>query len=801
MLRKRLATSMCFAAALALLGPAVPAHASLATLKGACQPRDAAGPNSPRGFSLPYVFCDDGVPPTGGTMPNEGAQAALAVPERYGGDGYTGLPPKATPEAGSGADANGDIALDADVSLPDPAAHPRPAGGYPLVVLMHTCCAGDKTAWEAPGVDAAGEGWHYNNAWFAARGYGVLTYTSRGFVNASGRGSTGVSELDSRQYEVNDMQDLVCQLAGDPFFGVDPHRVVVTGGSYGGGLAWMALTDPSWNCATTGRRDIQATLAAIAPKYGWTDLLYSLVSNGSQPANRLPPTDPAAASSRDPFGYPRQSILAALYATGRAGQPPSGSHLTFPSSIDSAEACLMSTDPYQQNPLCGGVFGGLIDDFLRDRSAYYQNEFFARLARGAVAPVPVFSVGSLDSPLFSQVEHRRMVDRLLSIDPGYPVQEYYGDLGDFTQSKAKEWGDLCGADRHVCTLADYRGANLNASPSGLVAAGVNSRLNAFIDYYARPPGDPHAPTPRFDATAALEVCPANATSERPADEPGPRFTASTFSQLAPHTLTLRAPGQQTTTSKVAANPHAASEDPVANFVANAARCPVETTPAGPGVATYDLPVLGGNVVMIGRPRLTVPHTGAGAGIQLNARLYDVLPDGRQVLVDRGGTLVSDPAGTTRFDLNGNAWLFPGGDRVRVELAQDDSPYVKASNQPSTLTLDGLQVDLPVRGSTNGTGSAAPHALRPGGRCTSRRRVPVHIRAPDHQRLRSARVTVDGKRIPVHRQGRGLVAVLDLGGRPAGPVRVRIRARTTGGRLVRRTRTYRLCAPGRRRRRR
>ena len=686
--------SLACVLALVVLAPAA-AHADMASLKGACKQQDAADGDVSNGALLPFVLCDDGVPPTGGTTPNEGAVNAIPVPERYAG--YAGLPAKATPDPGSGADSAGDIALDADVSLPDPSVNPVPVDGYPLIVLMHTCCAGDKRNFEASTIDAPGETWHYSNAWFAARGYVVLTYTSRGFVDGAGHGSTGQMQLDSRRYEVNDLQDLACRIAGDPFFHVDPRKVVVSGGSYGAGLAWMAVTDPTWGCDTTGRPDLRMRLAAVAPRYGWSDLLYSLVPNGTHTRDQLPPTDPALASTRNPFGFPRRSVVSALFATGSAGQPPSGSHTTFPPAISEAAACLGSTDPYELNPLCSGFFGTVIDQVLSDSSPYYQNDFFNGLARGTVKPVPVFSAGSSSSPLFSQVEHREMVDRLRSVVPRYPVQEYYGDYGDFTQDKAKEWGDLCGADHHVCTLADYPAGNLNADPPTLYGSGVTSRLNRFIDRFARPPGDPSAPTPAFDTTVSLQVCPANASPAFPADEPGQRFTASTFAQLAPSTLRLTASGSQTTANAAAPNPHAASSDPIAN-IANGSHCPVETTPAGPGVATYDFAPLPADATMIGRTRVSVPYTAAAGsqGLELNARLYDVFPDGRAVLVDRGGLRLTQTSGTAVFDLNGNAWRFAQGHRLRIELAQDDDPYVARSTLPSTLTLSGAMLQIPVR---------------------------------------------------------------------------------------------------------
>jgi predicted acyl esterase len=161
-------------------------------------------------------------------------------------------------------------------------------------------------------------------------------------------------------------------------------------------------------------------------------------------------------------------------------------------------------------------------------------------------------------------------------------------------------------------------------------------------------------------------------------------------------LTFGASGAQTTVNAVAPNPHAASADPIANSVNNGGNCPVDSTPAGAGVAVYDFPPLQQDVTMLGRTRVTVPHVGTGSGIQLNARLYELLPSGDQVLADRGGIRIVDPNAPTTFDLNGNAWRFRKGDRLRIELAQDDAPYMKRSSQPSTMTLAGVTVQMPVR---------------------------------------------------------------------------------------------------------
>ena len=95
---------------------------------------------------------------------------------------------------------------------------------------------------------------------------------------------------------------------------------------------------------------------------------------------------------------------------------------------------------------------------------------------------------------------------------------------------------------------------------------------------------------------------------------------------------------------------------------------------------------------------------------------------------------------------------------------------------------------------SGPASGAPGLGLPSTRrCASRRSFPIRLRAPRGVRLRSATVTVDGRRVRVLR-GRRLTAQVNLRGLPKGTVRVRVVARTTTGRVVRETRTYRTCVP-------
>ena len=661
---------------------AVPAGASAAipaSLRAECTQLDAADGSAANGFTLPFWRCDDGVPTSGGREPNIGGVDAVTVPAAYAG--FEGLPVKAADAATvPGADPAGDIALDVAVALPDPGLHPPPAGGYPLLVFMLGCCSGTKKSWQAESVDepSSSEKWHYSDAWYASKGYVVLTYTSRGFAGSktpadpNGNGSTGETQINHRSFEINDFQHLAGQVVDAPFtiagttLPVNPRRIVATGGSYGGGFSWLALTDPDW--ASPGGTPMR--LVAAAPRYGWTDLAYSLVPNGTHLEDGpLPAFD--GSSTAGPIGFPKRTIVAGLFATGELGA-------TFPPSITDGIACLQSPLPIESNPQCAGVRENLLPSFVTERSAYYQNGFFDRLASGATPPVPVFSAGATTDPLFPGLEHRRMVRRLEAARPGYPVQEYYGDYQHFVQNKRKEWADLCGADDAVCEYPLYPGGDLDAEPPGLSRMGATTRLNRFVDHYAQPPGNAAQPAPSFDVTASLQICPQNAGEEFPVDEAGPRFTAPSFAELAPNT-------------------HALLADPVANSETRDGVCPLGPGPAGPGVATYDSPGLPRTFTMIGPARIAVPYEATGsAELQLNARLYDVFPDGTAVMVDRGFRALAEPSGVARIDLLGNGWRFAAGHTIRIELAQDDDPYIKASTVPASLDLGGMVAELPVR---------------------------------------------------------------------------------------------------------
>ena len=674
-----------------------------------CKDLDAApaaeGATEPR---LPFRLCDDGFP--SGT---DGGPKGIPVPAAYhptNGDDYSGLPAPASADEVADADATYDlqpdeagdrVTLDVDVSLP-PSGKP-PKKGYPVIVFMHGCCGGNRTSWEAPDVDVAGERWHHSNAYFASRGYVVVNYTARGFRNGNQEGSSGTTQLDSRRFEINDYQYLVGLLADHdaakraageaPVFNINPRKVAAVGGSYGGGFSWLALTDPTWKSPVAG---VHIKLAAVVPKYGWTDLLESLVPNGhymdKDPVTGktvVASTDPAKAVSRAPLGVEKQSIVAGLYATGNDVH---SNHTTFPQGLHQAYALIQAGEPYDSN----AELQSFADQFINDRSAYYQTKFWDRVKKGL--RVPIYSVATWTDPLFPTMEHMRFYNKLRSVAPTYPIVTYLGDELHFVQSKPKEWDDMCGDDHHVCTFADYvkptGSFNLNKAP-GRVREGINSKISKFLDYYLKGAGK----QPVNNVTATTTICASNATEKYPVDEPGIEYRASTWRKLAPKNLPFSWEGggaATTTTTNTATDGHATG-DPVANNGKAECVAPGEEAP-GPGIVQYVSEPIETEFTLMGVPWVDLKYDATGPDYWITARLYDQNADGTMQFVTRGVCRVSDAApdaSCKTFDLWGNGWTFPKGDKVVLEVSEADTPTFRRDNMPSSLSFTEAAITLPT----------------------------------------------------------------------------------------------------------
>ncbi|HYI44805.1 MAG TPA: CocE/NonD family hydrolase C-terminal non-catalytic domain-containing protein [Actinomycetota bacterium] len=704
---------------------------SLAALTGLvdatdCKLKDAADADPANGTELPYIHCDDGLPPEGG------GSLSIPVPVKYaatGGNDWSGLPSPASVDevaAASGEDLQPErdnrISLDVNITLPPsraaqalvgaqvPVIKP-PKGGYPVIVLMHGCCGGNKNSWEADKVDAENEKWHHSNAWWAARGYVVVNYTARGFRNADEQGSTGTTQLDSRRYEINDYQYLVGLLAdhdaqlratgAKPLFNINPKKVGAVGGSYGGGFTWLAITDPSWKSPMA---KVKMKLAAGVPKYGWTDLVEALVPSGHyfdrDPVTGetfIAPTDPAEALSRNPIGVEKQSIVTGLFASGNL---TNGDHTTFPSWLDETYTRLQAGEPYDGDETVEAAANA----FLNDRSAYYQQQFWNRVSKGL--RLPMYVAATWTDPLFPTMESVRFYNKLKSIDAAYPVSMYLGDYQHFVANKPKEWGDLCGDDHHVCNLEDFRGADslLNFNKAAArVRVGINSRINRFLDYYLR---GAVKKAPKANVSATSTVCAANATDVLKLDEPGIEYRAKSWRELAPSLKTLKwEAGSPIFGSTASGGPdmHAVESDPVARST-QADKCYTTTSNAGPGTVRFEHEPITEPFTMMGIPTWSMTYAANGTDYWVAARMFDIAPNGDQTLVTRGVCRVNTGSNPDRlcdnFDLWGNGWRFEKDHRVMVEITQGDTPMFRRNNLPSSITIEKASLRIPVASETS-----------------------------------------------------------------------------------------------------
>jgi len=147
----------------------------------------------------------------------------------------------------------------------------------------------------------------------ARAGFAVLTWSARGF----GR-STGQVALDSPDYEVKDVEQLVSWLARQPRVMLDgpgDPRVGITGASYGGAIALLAA-------AYDHRID------AIVPQTTWYNL-----------ATALFPDAAGGAGSGPAGGVFKKQWAGLLFTQGTAGFGPAVQSATMPAGDTPAALC------------------------------------------------------------------------------------------------------------------------------------------------------------------------------------------------------------------------------------------------------------------------------------------------------------------------------------------------------------------------------------------------------------------------------------------------------------------------------
>ncbi|MBW3664497.1 MAG: hypothetical protein KY469_15460 [Actinobacteria bacterium] len=580
------------------------------------------------------------------------------------------------------------LPLSVDVTVPCGASGPQPT------VLMAHGFTDDKTIWQETGKsdrvvseERPATNTHWNNIWFASRGYTVVNYTARGWRDSCGPdvlGATPVTpapacldyeywiHLDDKRWEVRDAQWLLGALVQSGH--ARPDRLAMIGGSYGGAPTLMAAlladrivcggapvpdelgVDPCDGIASgelaawttpDGSRTLQ--LAVAVPLITFGDLVQVLAPNGrtSDGWQHAPPHGDVTA----PIGVPIESTLAGLLAAGNAS-----GHFAPPGVDPTSDILVDATRVLAGNPFPP-------EDPIIARAVQVYRDLKSPITIAPQGRVPVFWVHGLTDPLFPAFEPLTVMNAVQAVDQAYPFKLFLGDVGhDYTGQREDEW------------------------------AAAIERMNDFVDHHLRPDRTPLPPT--YDVTATVTRCLDH-------DAPMRIAVADTWHDLHLHHVTFTsAEGGATSTS--APGPAALATDPIST-----ATLPLPGSYKGcrimrpsepdPAAVTYLFEVEQ-DVTLMGGPVVEIAYSTTGPEVPLSVRLWDVAADGsEQGLVTRGTYRIAEgPAsGGARFQLAPQGYRFPAGHRIKVEVVANDAPYYQASNIPAVVSVDGLELTLPL----------------------------------------------------------------------------------------------------------
>lgn len=619
-----------------------------------------------------------------------------------------------------------DVPLDVDVTLP---AGAKPDEALPTIVIMHGY-GGSKEDFESDdpdGNDADERDYHYNNNFYAKRGYAVVNYTARGFGRSCGTEESrnadedcddGYIHLADTRFEARDTQHLLGLLVEQGI--ADPDKLGVTGLSYGGGqsieLAMLndrirtcnrPLAERS-TCAPDSDRledwrspdpdgdgpeeGTPLSIAAAYPRWPWSDLVYSLVPNGRFLDTDAPAPDDEP--SLEPLGIPILSYVTALYALGvpgyYCGEPGTPLCDDEEADITSWAARIAGGEDYDAalpNPVVGS----------QSTKAMYSGREIAEEIYAHHQGLGGFNPSDDVPPLLIQ---NGWTDDLFPPHEALRVYNYLRERANGDESGeadvSLQFGDL-------------------GHPRGSNKAEVDRAFNDqgarfFDDRLAAGGGDPspvgNAPE-AGEVTAYKQTCPPDA----PAGDP---FKADTWEDVHPESEEFgdEAGDPPQTVTSPNDDPYGPVVDPIENMQNPCTE--VADNEDAPGRAVYRGEPSDG-YTMVGRPTVnaTVATTQVGDDdiAQLDSRLWDVAPDGRQTLVSRGAYRLENGQTEVELQLNGNGWCSEEGHVPKLELLGKDAPYLRPSGGPTALAtfsvkVSDLDVELPLaerRACSNGNG--------------------------------------------------------------------------------------------------
>jgi hypothetical protein len=577
-------------------------------------------------------------PESGVTFCQGGYQAPSAVPPNPGFDHrvatFDGTP------------------LDVDVTLPGNGS----GGPFPTIVFIHGW-GNDKTSFESssPAGDPSNNTtYHYNNVYYAQRGYAVVNYTARGWGNSCGSPSSRTSactanpgwiHLDDRAFEARDAQYLLGLLVDGGI--AKPNALAATGISYGGGLSLelaylhnRVAERPTLGGAETlvpwisPAKHIPMSLAAAYPRWMWSDLVSSLIPNG----RFLDFDNSTNGASRTPVGIPIQSYIEGLYALGAAGGYYAPPGVDPGADLSTWHARVGAGDPYTDAET---------QTILNEIYSYHQ-------AYGLGGrPAPLLLQDGWTDDLFPPQNSLRTYNSLRQADPHANVAMQLGDLGHSRGSNKDN------TDRYF-----------------------QDQASAFFDRYLKGGGAGPAPGHVY---AFTETCPKSAPGAGP-------YIASSWFGLHPGAFRFTSSGAQTVTSSGGNPATGGAFDPIAGTTD---ACKSVADEQASGTAVYRSPKVTKAFTMMGLPTVTANVVATGGEPQLDSRLWDVAPNGQQTLISRAAYRLDAGQTSVTFQLHGNGWRFAAGHVAKLELLGDDSPYLQPNKEAFSISVSNAVIELPT----------------------------------------------------------------------------------------------------------
>jgi predicted acyl esterase len=142
-----------------------------------------------------------------------------------------------------------------------------------------------------------------------------------------------------------------------------------------------------------------------------------------------------------------------------------------------------------------------------------------------------------------------------------------------------------------------------------------------------------------------------------------------------------------------------------------AQCQTFTANNWPGTAVFTHPVTQ-SFTMLGLPTMRIHLATVGNDGQLDARLWDVAPNGAETFVSRGTYALTDnQTGMVTWQLWGGGHTFHKGDTMRVELLAQDVPIERPSPRPFAVTVSNFTIELPAHARPDGGEIVKPSLAR------------------------------------------------------------------------------------------